>query len=383
VLEEKSCNGTCDFGQIKADLSAEGKDIGFVKIGFHVAPTGNQNGLGVWERTLHDAGVPFFLKSVDSAGQIFEAVQLKAASGCVDNSRGSGASGCVPHELVYRRSVTGSPGEWRPDVPYTGSPDCSNPPPADIPYQNIYNETPLDAALEHWSRQRAEFPPELEPYKHLIWIETINEINRGGTCDFGTGGGETFPHNVGLVDPVFGQYTKESEWIAEFAIHTANIAMSEGFNWVAFGWSSGEPEIGSWAGPKMREFLALAAANPNRVALATHEYSYTTVGLELAFPHQLGRFQDVFDVADHFGFARPTIVITEFGWTLNDISSVDQSMNVDLPWAAKLYAPHHEIRGAAIWYLGGGWGGIDNETQQLLVPIAEYGKSHYFVLGPP
>ncbi len=383
VLEEKSCSGTCDFGQIKADLNAVGKDIGFVKIGFHVGPTGNQNGLGDWERTLHDAGVPFFLKSVDSAGQIFEAVQLKAASGCIDNSRGGGASGCVPHELVYRRSVTGSPGEWRPDVPYSGSPDCANPPPADTPYQNIYNEMPYDAAVEHWSRQRAEFPPELEQYKHLIWIETINEINRGGTCDFGAGGGETFPHNVGLVDPVFGQYTKESEWIAEFAIHTANIAMAEGFNWAAFGWSSGEPEIGSWAGPKMREFLELAAANPNRIALATHEYSYTTDGLELAFPYQLGRFQEVFDVADHFGFARPTIVITEFGWSLNDIPSVDQSMNVDLSWAAKLYAPHHEIRGAAIWYLGGGWGGIDNETQQLIAPIAEYGKSHYFVLGPP
>ena len=381
VLEERSCGGTCDFDQIKADLHADRKDIGFVKIGFHVAVTGNQNGLGDWERTLHDAGVPFFLKSVDSAGQIFEAVQLKAESGCVDNSRDGGPPGCVPHELVYRRSVTGN--DWTPDVPYTGSPDCANPPPADTPYQNIYNETPFAAAVEHWNRQRAEFPPELEPYKHLIWLETINEINRGGTCDFGAGGGETFPHNAGLVDPVFGQYTKESEWIAEFAIHTVNIAIAEGFNWSAFGWSSGEPEIGSWAGPKMREFLELAASNPNRVAIATHEYSFTVDGLELAFPHQIGRFQDIFDVADHFGFARPTIVITEFGWSLDDIPSVDQSMNVDLPWAAELYAPHHEIRGAAIWYLGGGWGGIDNETQQLLAPIAEYGKSHYFVLGRP
>ncbi len=191
VLEERSCGGTCDFDQIKVDLHADGKDIGFVKIGFHVAVTGNQSGLGDWERTLHDAGVPFFLKSVDSAGQIFEAVQLKAESGCVDNSRAGGPPGCVPHELVYRRSVTGN--DWTPDVPYTGSPDCSKPPPADIPYQNIYNETPYAAAVEHWSRQRAEFPPELEPYKHLIWLETINEINRGGTCDFGAGGGRDLP----------------------------------------------------------------------------------------------------------------------------------------------------------------------------------------------
>ncbi len=376
VLEERSCNGTCDFDQIKANLNAQGQDIGFVKIGFHVAPTGNQRGLGAWEQTLHDAGVPFYLKSVDSAGQIFEAVQLKAASGCVDNSRDGGAPGCVPHQLVYRRSVTGN--NYTPDVPYTGSPDCQNPPPADTPYQQIYNETPFEAAVAHWQRHRDEFPPELEPYKHLIWIETINEINRGGTC----GQGEQFPHNVGLLDPVFGQYTKESEWIAEFAIHTSNLAMAEGFNWSAFGWSSGEPEIGSWAGPKMREFLELAAANPARVAVAIHEYSYTTDGLELAFPYQIGRFQEIFDVVDHYGIGRPSIVITEFGWTLNDIPSVSQSMNLDLPWAAELYAPHHEIQGAAIWYLGGGWGGIDNEVQQLIAPLADYATSHYFVLEP-
>ena len=382
VLEAKSCSGPCDFDQIKADLNAQGKDLGFVKIGFHVAPTGNQNGLGDWERTLHEAGVPFFLKSVDSAGQIFEAVQLKAASGCIDNSRDGGAAGCVPHQLVYRRSVTGK--DYRPDVPYTGSPDCSNPPAANTPYQQIYNETPYDAAVAHWQRHRDEFPPELLPYKHLIWVETINEINRGGTCDFdGDGaGGEPFPHNQSLIDPVFGQYTKEGEWIAEFAIHTANFAMAEGFNWAAFGWSAGEPEIGTWAGPKMREYLELVAANPDRAALATHEYSYTTDGLELAYPYLLGRFQEVFDVADYYGIGRPTIVITEFGWTLNDIPSVGQSMNVDLSWAAELYAPHHEIQGAAIWYLGGGWGGIDNEVQKLIGPIADYATHNYFVLGP-
>lgn len=382
VLETRSCSGPCDFNRIRADLNAQGQDLGFVKIGLHVGLAGNQTGLGVWEQTLHANGVPFFLKTVDSAGQVFEAVQLKAASGCIDNSNDGGSTSCVPHQLVFRRSVTGQ--NYTPDVPYTGSPKCSDPPPADIPYQQIYNETPYDAALAHWQRHRDEFPPELLPYKHLIWFETVNEINRGGNCDFdGDGiGGETFPHNAGLIDPVFGQYTKEGEWIAEFAIHTANFAIAEGFNWAAFGWSSGEPEIGTWAGPKMREFLALVAANPHRVAIATHEYSYTTDGLELAYPSLLGRFQEVFDVADHYGIGRPTVLITEFGWTLNDIPDVGQSMNVDLPWAAELYAPHHEIQGAAIWYLGGGWGNIANEAQRLIAPLTDYATRNYFVLGP-
>jgi hypothetical protein len=52
-----------------------------------------------------------------------------------------------------------------------------------------------------------------------------------------------------------------------------------------------------------------------------------------------------------------------------------------LPWAAELYAPHREIQDAAIWYLGSGWGGIDQETQQLITPLTDYAKQKYFVLG--
>jgi hypothetical protein len=38
------------------------------RIGFHVGPGGNQTGLGDWMRRLDAAGIPFFLKSADSAG---------------------------------------------------------------------------------------------------------------------------------------------------------------------------------------------------------------------------------------------------------------------------------------------------------------------------
>jgi hypothetical protein len=56
----------------------------------------------------------------------------------------------VPHILVYRKSGA----EF--DVPN-------------------YNLPPAQAAAEHWQRHRAVFPPELLPYKHMIWLETINE----------------------------------------------------------------------------------------------------------------------------------------------------------------------------------------------------------------
>ncbi|MFQ5937732.1 MAG: discoidin domain-containing protein, partial [Acidiferrobacterales bacterium] len=223
------CPAAENFPAIRAQLNQQGEDLAHVKIGFHVGPGGNQNGLGIWMECLDAAGVPFFLKSADAAGPIWEAARLKAASG-------------VPHVLVYRKSVDGDPG-WTPDVP-------------------DYSLAPADAAVRHWQRHRNKFPPELEQYRHLIWVETINEVDKN-----------------------------RAEWLAEFAYHTAQLAIAEGFNWAAFGWSSGEPEPAHWQGPQMRQFLELAANNPDRVAVALHEYSYVLDNLDRLYPHLVGRFQ--------------------------------------------------------------------------------------------
>jgi PKD repeat protein len=311
------CPSALDFAALRTLLNGQGQDLGHVKIGFHVAVGGNQNGLGDWMRCLDAAGVPFFLKSADSAGQIWEAVQLKAASG-------------VPHELVYRKSHGDG---WSFDVPN-------------------YDNDPYEEAVFHWNRHRAEFPPELEEYKHLIWIETINEIDKN-----------------------------RSEWLAEFSYHTALIAMEQGFNWSAFGWSSGEPEREHWEGPWMQKYLELAGEHPDRVAIAIHEYSYVQENLDRLYPHLVGRFQMLFDVCDASGIPRPTVLITEFGWVYDDIAdSVEQAMEIDLPWAAELYAPHPQVKGAAIWYLGAGFGGVADEAQKLIAPVTEYALQNYFVI---
>ena len=169
--------------------------------------------------------------------------------------------------------------------------------------------------------------------------------------------------------------------MGEFAYHTALIAMEQGFNWAAFGWSSGEPEREHWEGPWMQQFLELAGDNPDRVAVALHEYSYVRQNLDRQYPNLVGRFQTLFDVCDESGIPRPTVHITEFGWVYDNIAeSIQQAMEVDLPWAAELYAPHPEIKGAAIWYLGGGFGGISNEAQKLIAPMTEYALQNYFVI---
>jgi hypothetical protein len=310
------CPPALDFAAIRQQLAAQGKSMATVKIGFHVGPGGNQNGLGDWMRCLDAAGIPFVLKSADAAGAIWEGAQLKAASG-------------VPHVLVYRRSVGDG---WSWDVP-------------------DYNAPPAEEAARHWQRHRDEFPPELEQYKHLIWIESINEVDKN-----------------------------RSEWLGEFAYHTALIAIEQGFNWSAFGWSSGEPEREHWTGPWMQEFLRLAAQHPDRIAVALHEYSYVEENLDRQYPYLVGRFQTLYDVADELGIRRPTVLITEFGWVYDGVPSVNQAINVDLPWAAELYAAHPEMLGAAIWYLGPGFGGIANQAQQLIAPLTAYALQTYFVI---
>jgi hypothetical protein len=279
------------------------------RIGFHVGPGGNQTGLGDWMRRLDAAGIPFFLKSADSAGQIYEAARLREVSG-------------VSHILVYRKSGA----EY--DVPN-------------------YNLPPAQAAAQHWERHRAVFPPELLPYKHMIWLETMNEVDKN-----------------------------RAEWLAEFSRETALRAMNEGFNWAAFGWSSGEPEPNHWEGPQMLAFLRLAAENPERVAVALHEYSFTIARIDEGYPFLVGRFQKLFEVADRNGFARPTVLVTEFGWEYQTVPEVGTAME-HIRWADELYEKHPQFKGAGIWYLGPGYGGISNLAQKLIQPVTDYYLAKY------
>jgi hypothetical protein len=113
----------------------------------------------------------------------------------------------------------------------------------------------------------------------------------------------------------------------------------------------GEPEPGDWESPAMLELLRLIGDNPDRLAIALHEYSYTTDDIGDDYPHKIGRFLDLFRVADGHGIPRPTVLITEWGWTYNTIPAEPLAME-DVAWAARLYGAFPEVRGAAIWNLG-------------------------------
>ena len=303
---------TVDFTAVQAELRAQGLELATVKIGFHVGVGGNSDGLEEWMRALDAAGVPFFLKSVDNAQPILLGQELMKASG-------------VPHVLVFRKRA-GDAYDW--DVPN-------------------YDLPPEQAAEIHWQMHRDSFPPELDP--SLVWLETINEVDRN-----------------------------RSEWLAQFAMATANMAIRDGFNWAAFGWSSGEPEPEQWQGPKMLEFLRFAGSNPDRVAIALHEYSYLRDDIADAYPYKVGRFQELIRIVDSYGIPRPTILITEWGWTYQEVPSRKDAIE-DIAWASRLYAPFPSVKGAAIWYLGSGFGRIADRAQKLIEPVTEYTLQNYFV----
>jgi hypothetical protein len=269
-----------DFESARVDLAGDGQELVYNKIGLHVTFPEDNEELDTYMQRLDEAGVPFFLKSVDNAEPIYRAQELMKASG-------------VDHTLVFRST--------RYDVP-------------------DYTADPVAAAEYYWDLEKETWPPELDP--SLVWFETMNEVDRN-----------------------------ESEWLARFSLRTAELALRDGYKWAAFGWASGEPEPEAWRAPAMLEFLRLVAEHPDQLAIALHEYSYLADDIGHEYPYKVGRFLDLFRAADENDIPRPTVLITEWGWTYNNIPPEPDAM-ADIEWAAELYGAFPQVKGAAIWNLG-------------------------------
>jgi hypothetical protein len=212
-----------------------------------------------------------------------------------------------------------------------------------------YDLPPRAAAEAHWQRVLDALPPEFD---QRTWLEVMNEPDKG-----------------------------RADWLGNFAYRTAELALRDGYRFAAFGWSSGEPEPEHWQTPGMLAFLTLASRYPERLAVAVHEYSYTVGDIANGYPTLLGRFQTLFQICDANGIARPTVLVTEWGWEAEKVPPVGRAMR-DIAWASQLYAAYPEVRGAALWYLGGGYGGIADKAQKLILPLRYYAWSEYFVIEP-
>lgn len=314
-----------DFAAARATAQADGLDIAFTKIGFHTGAGGYTEGIGAYFRKLNDAGVPIFLKSADSDGQIFELQTI------MDENKAAGRE--VPHTLVFR--LTDSRFE--------------------DPYYNLAL-SPEEAAAVSWELHRTNWPSRLK--KEYVWFETHNEPGRYG-----------YDGNLQI------------ERLGRFSLATAKLAVAQGYKYAALSWSTGVPEPEDWEDPAMLEFLRYAAQHPDQVAVALHEYSLSSDAIGNAYPYHLGRFQALFEACDRHGIPRPTVLITEWGWTHDTVPEPVPAIE-DIAWASWLYAAYPTVKGAAIWYLGRGDNGIHFQTQRLIAPLGDYAVSHYFIYTP-
>ncbi|MDX1614179.1 MAG: hypothetical protein R3300_07695, partial [Candidatus Promineifilaceae bacterium] len=154
-----------EVSELAPTLTEQELVLALNKIGFHTGIPCACEGLIDWMSQLDAAGVPFFLKSVDNAGPLWEAQELFFRQSNVS------------HTLVYRTSTRGRNDGYDYDVP-------------------DYSLPPAEAAADHWAAHIAVFPKELDP--DLVWLETMNEVDKN-----------------------------RAEWLAQFAVETARLALRD------------------------------------------------------------------------------------------------------------------------------------------------------------
>ncbi|MBK8984723.1 MAG: C39 family peptidase [Chloroflexi bacterium] len=299
----------------------------FNKIGFHTASGGNATGIGDYLKKLDAANVPFVIKAADAMTGLFDAQELVRAR-----------PGAVPHVLAFRRSVPADD-----STPPSGNPDVPD-----------YDKEPEQAAAEHWAWHKRHLPPELDP--ELVWIETINELRK----------------EVAWAD-----------WIGQFAFHTGQMALADGYKFSAFGYSAGTPDEGAWETDGMLRYLELCQQHPDRLSVALHEYSFKTEDIWFLRGDHIGRFEKLLAACDKHRIQRPSILITEWGWTHERVPLHVPKAMADVAAVAEYYARFPEVLGAAIWYLGPGFAGIANLAQRLIQPITQFSLSTTFDVPDP
>jgi hypothetical protein len=291
----------------------------FSKIGFHMAEGGNANGIGDYMKRLDAANIPFFMKGADSMAGIFDAQEI------IRKRRQQGKPDI--HTSVFRLSGQGPGGEF------------------DIPN---YRLPPEQAATEHWAFHKANFPPDLD--KSISWVEHINEVRK--EVEWG-------------------------DWLGKFSVHAAKLAMQDGYKYLAFGFSAGTPEAASWETEGMLAYMELCARHPDKVAVALHEYSYKTTDIWRERDYLIGGFKWLFRACDKNNIPRPKVFMTEWGWEYQNVPDPQTALR-HIKEVGQLYAQFPEIVGAAIWYLGGGYGNIHNQTQRLIAPVTEFTLNHRY-----
>lgn len=199
-----------------------------------------------------------------------------------------------------------------------------------------YHNTPEQEAERYWSSVLNNFPPELD--KNIVWVELINEADKN-----------------------------QADWLGQVATLLGQKALQDGFKLVCFGWSSGEPEPQDWLTPGMVDYLTLCSQNPTRLGVSVHEYQFdVTKTLMDNYPYQIGRYQNIHSACGQLGLQNPTIFITEFGWSYQNIPPVNDALE-QIVAAGSVYAPEN-VKGTALWALDSSWqwGNVAQQVHRLM-----------------
>jgi hypothetical protein len=193
-----------------------------------------------------------------------------------------------------------------------------------------YAMAPDKAAIKYWAKQQIRLPQEIKAARARTWIELFNEP---------------------------GKDQEQAGWVGAVMAQMARLALAEGYRVCGPGWSAGTPEPFHWELPGWRDYLSLCAANPDKVAVSLHEYSFDNDIFRLE-GWLIGRFKFLFAACDKLGIKRPTTLITECGWTLNSMPP-DAQARMDIEYLARLYAAHRDIQAVFLWTLQSGAGNGD------------------------
>lgn len=306
-----------------------------------------------------------FYDSINAAGKRFCA---KGADALPHYALSVAQNSQIDHVIVYRISVPYD------DGPAAGIP--SLPPSGDTGVPE-YHLDPEAAADRHanWHLDVIEHrfaPGEFD--KAIVYIEITNET----------------------------AYDLEhASWMGHFATAAAKIINGRGYRFAAFGFASGNPDLGAWETPGMLEYLHYCAAldDPYQAIVALHEYSLSRKsiwtkavegeGIIDTTPddpdagYLVGRFRLLFEACDDLGIRRPFVVITEWGWTETAIPASIEVAKEHIISAGEWYAQWPEVLGCAVWYLGPGYGGIAQQALKLVDPLEELVVSTEYVIDEP
>ena len=289
-------------------------------IDFH----GDSNGCGERLRLLTAQKKATCVKALDGGGWAFEAAKLARDSN-------------VPHIIIFRQTAPGDLADDHPDL----------------------NLTPQAAAEKLWHEIMKKMPPELLPYKDLIYIEPTNE--------------------PGVVP----EKPEQADWIAQFCLAIANIMLDQGWNPALAGFNAGTPSV-----QQVRDYfvplLRLMEEHWDRCLWTLHEaklggykpgLDFETDGLAPFVPDLINSSQRVFAICDELGIRRPRTFISEFAWSHNDIPGKDQFRR-EVHEAAVMDAQWPEVVGRVIYttHSGGGmWGSLRKKLNGHSTPwLTEY-----------